>query len=125
MRWEEFQTEKMWLGWRAMAVAVFNLRPVEADALLRLARNAGRPVTFETFAGDLGNRNGTGTREGVKKRIERVRAKLADIGCDDVIATVERGGGPALGYRLAPSGLERINRAMWFVWGVEGAAAAA
>jgi hypothetical protein len=115
---EQFEGELYWMGWRALTQKAWGLRPAEAHALTLLMRCPGRVVTVETLAAYDGDgmacvRLHNGSRGGICTRLVRLRAKLADLGCNDVIETVRdggcRGGGPAVGYRISMAGARVLD----------------
>ena len=121
---DDFETEIRWAGWRALAAAAFNLRPNEAHALTLMRRRAGAAVTFAAFAGFIGqaakSHGEAGTTGAIRKRVERVRAKIEDIGCAGIIETVRDGPfSPARGYRMSREGAGRIDEAVRCACGLE------
>lgn len=120
----EFEAEREWLGWQAMAARAFNLRPAEVHALALMMRTPGRTASLASLAAfdgvGSGSRNVSGSRVGIAKRIERVRSKLLDVGCGGVVETVaEHRFAPTLGYRISPDGARRVEAALRFAHGVE------
>lgn len=121
----DYETELRWAGWRAMAAAAFNLRPAEAHALALLRRRAGMDVPIRAFAEFVGQTNSgePGSDAGVRKRIERVRARLNDVGCGDIIATVTDTH-RARAFRLERAGSSRLDHALRCACGLESRLAA-
>lgn len=111
-----FRAAMFELGWIALAQRALALRPAEAHALRQLVRWAGRPVTLHQLA-DGYDRHGrsTGSENGIRKRVERARTALRDIGLDGVIRTVV--GEKA--YTVTAEDVRRIDRGLLFACGVE------
>lgn len=120
MRPREFTDEQMRLGWLALAAKTLDLCPGETDALGHLMRAPGRVVTMEALAEVTHCRNGKGSRWGALKRIERLRAKLTDVGCVDVVTRVsEAPNKPALGFVVSAAAAEEIRTAIRSAFGVD------
>jgi hypothetical protein len=121
----QYEAELHWLGWRAMAQRLLNLRPAEAHALVLMMRHPGRVITFEELAGFDGDgmmhsRCFNGSRGGIVNRIARLRAKLADVGCARTIETIQPyGDGPADGYWIQRAAARVIDRTLRLAAGVE------
>lgn len=126
----QFEDEKVWMGWRALAARAFDLRPSEAHALALMVRHPSRVASFEALAafdgdGMTGSKNLTGSRGGITNRLVRLRNKLADVGCKESIETVrEHDWGPTLGFRISPEGALAVELALRHACGVETRAAA-
>jgi hypothetical protein len=104
------------LGWRTLATQVLNLRPSEASVLVALMRRPGVFVGLEQLAvlpvqahrlTELACSN-----KGVLLRVSRLRTKLADLGCDEVVAIRPSGSNPITGFMLTRAGAERIQAAL-------------
>lgn len=126
----EFDAALRWAGWRALAAAAFNLRPAEAHALALMVRTPGRVVSLGTlaaFKGGAGSCHGVnGSRRGILKRIERVRARLADVGCAGAVEAVAAHRFAATqGFRISPANARRIEEALVFACGLDPERAAA
>lgn len=120
------------LGWLSLTHRVLGGRPAESYALRQLLRRPGAIVTVEAFAaeyedhesggGSMRTSNGhrTGSRNAVVKRIERLRAALADLGIRDAIVTQRTSSNePALGYSVSRADAARIERALLYACGLE------
>lgn len=109
---ERFEAELRWAGWLALAQREFVLRPSEVDTLATLLRSRGRIVTVESLALYEG-KSSTGTREGVFKRVERLRRRLEDADCP---GTVEKIPGPdgftMLGFMITAQSAALIEAAL-------------
>jgi hypothetical protein len=127
---EQFCTEQLWMGWRALAQRAFGLRPAEVHALTLMMRHPGRVVgvdTLATFDGDgITNSKGPrGSRAGIRRRVSRLLQKLSDVGCGGTVGVV---GGlrnqPIEGYVIHPTDAARIHETLLFACGVKIAEAA-
>lgn len=109
----EFEAVRERAAFKAMAARAFHLRPAEAAALGLLFSRAGRACSYEQIASDW-SAHGlcNGSDQGVRKRVERVRRKLEDIGLPAVIQTVARG------YAVAPGHARQIEAAPRWASGV-------
>lgn len=119
-----FEEEKSWLGWRALAMRAFGLRPAEAYALTMLMRAPGRMVSMAALQAYDGDglpscKGGSGSREGVKRRVQRLRCKLADVGISDAITNIDNGGGtPLVGFTISQAKAADIEVALRYACGV-------
>lgn len=106
------------LGWIALIRRLTGLRPSEAFALRHLLRNADRTISISRLgeAYDLALRSGAVvcgktcrpiTARGIRKRIERARAALVEMGCAGAIQTVMDAG-----YLIAKPDVLRIEEAI-------------
>jgi hypothetical protein len=104
------------LGWRTLATQVLNLRPNEAGVLVALMRRPGVVVSADHIATLPVQPHRpdtmTGSHEGVLRRVSRLRAKLADLGCDEVVTIRPGGNDPISGFMLTRAGAERIQAAL-------------
>lgn len=104
------------LGWRTLATQVLNLRPSEAGALVALLRRPGVAVTVAQLAAlpvqPHRLTETAGSHKGVLLRVSRLRAKLADLGCDEVVAIRPSGFDPITAFMVTRSGAERIQTAL-------------
>lgn len=107
------------LGWVTLIHRALGGKPAETYALRQLLRCAGRPVAVDAIAAEYDvlapGKTVTGSYNAVLKRIERVRAALADLGCGDAIQTCV---GEAA-YLVEPGDAARIEAALLFANGVE------
>lgn len=109
------------LGWVLLSQRALGLRVAEAHALRLLMRRPGRIVTFADLARDYeGHGPHRRTDSALRKRVERARAALADLGCADAIETVS--GEKA--YVVHEAGARRIEAALLFASGLGHAEAA-
>lgn len=121
----QFDCKVRWLGWRALSQRILNLRPAEAHALVLMMQAPDRTVTLETLAtfdgdGMMNSRHFNGSRSGIHKRIERLRAKLSDVGCDGVVETVaDHRFAPTLGFRISAKGVGDIDATLRGICGVQ------
>lgn len=105
-------------GWRGLFREVWDLRPAEAAALRQLMRRAGGVVSIRALAeGFEGHANCTGSADAIRKRIERVRAKLADVGLGQVIETLA-----GEGYGIDVQHVLLIENAIAYACGFEDGA---
>jgi hypothetical protein len=113
------------LGWLALTQRALGGRPAESYTLWHLKRCAGRPVNIHALASEYQGtggmmvaaskvRDAESSANAVRKRVERLRAGLADLGCEDAIQTVHGGA-----YIIARDDVPRIEAAILFGCGYE------
>lgn len=119
----EFQAAQARAGWLYMAQQAFDLTPGETYALDLLSDRPGVPVSMESLQAYSGKCSQTQSKLGAVKRIERLRAKLADVGCDGVISLVTSAPNvPAIGYCMSAAGAQLVRSTLFEIYGVELAA---
>jgi hypothetical protein len=124
---DKLQTVLIELGWASLIHRVLAGRPAETIALQQLMRCAGRPVTYADFAEAYDGhvtvaRSGhqrSGSVVAVKKRIDRLRAALSDLGLDGVIHRVATANSWGGAYMIEKRDVPRIEAAILFASGVE------
>jgi DNA-binding response OmpR family regulator len=105
------------LGWISLTQRALGIRPAEAYALRQLTRRPGTPVTLRSIADEYGDKGGfcTGSDDAIRKRVERVRTALSDVGCEGAIQTIVG----AKAYVVEPRDARRIENAVLYACGIE------
>lgn len=114
----EFETLKAKKGWEYLAHRRWQLNPSEASILAHLVFSPGRIFTLEELGQtDNWHANATGSPGAVRKRVERLREKLADVGFIQSVETVT-----GIGYAIPAWLARRIDGGLKYACGVEIAA---
>jgi hypothetical protein len=112
------------LGWISLIQRALRGKPAETYALVQLMRCAGRPVSYGAIAAEydlmMPGKTRSGSKIAIAKRIEHLRASLADLGCVGAVQTSD----PFGGYFIAKDDIPRIQTALLFACGIELAEAA-
>lgn len=124
MTLSDFRARQLREGWLRMAEQAFALTPCETYFLDLLTARPGQVAAFEELQAFDGRNSRSQSRESAKKRIERLRDKLSDVGCEGVILLVTDHHGPATGYAMSAAGVRCVESALLFALGVEEARAA-
>jgi hypothetical protein len=115
------------LGWLSVIQRVLGGKPSVAYALYQFLRAPGRPLLFADLAlsyevhlsggGSMRVSRGviTNTDDAIRKRVERLRACLADLGVKDAILTIVGEGG----YVLERCAVPLIETALLAACGIE------